>query len=388
LADRPGNSMPECSPGPTFFKCLGYFPQRGAQRAFNAGAQSRREAGGGFAGAGLRFDPALTIETADLAALPAAPASVLAGDGRGRYTPGFAAGLAIRLGGTIVIDTFGSVAQMRQARELIEAEFKRHDYAFVINTHDHIEHLGGNGAFPNGWIIARQGIAQGLANIRNESPGYIANTEKNIARLEQKLGTLPPGSPERDDTTGQIAVQRAFVDQVRAGCVPPNVTFGDRMTLDLGDRTVVLISVGKGHSYADTFVYVPEDGVLPTGGRGHLRMVPPGVGDLAETADFTRLIAVLSEFVDSDRELRHIISGHMDPVTKADLKFIRDYYQAILEGLRQAQAGGQTLEQAQGACSLAAKLRDWPRLANPTDAMIKQHERNLQRLWTMLGRDR
>ncbi len=288
--------------------------------------------------------------------------------------------------GIVVIDTFGSVAQMRKARELIEVEFKRHDYAFVINTHDHIEHLGGNGAFPTGWIIAQEGMAQGLANIKTESPTYIANAEKSIARLEKQLTTLQPGSPEYGDTTDRIAAQRAFIDQVKTGCVPPNVTFGDRMTLDLGDRTVVLISVGKGHSSSDIFVYVPQEGVLLTGGRGHLRMIPPSVGDLAETADFTRLISVLGEFVDSERELRHIISGHMDPVTKADLRFIRDYYRVIFDGLKQARAAGQTLEQAKGAYSLAAKFRDWPRLANPTDAMLKQHEQNLTKLWAMLGR--
>jgi cyclase len=285
--------------------------------------------------------------------------------------------------GIVVIDTTSAVAIVRPLKDAIEREFQRNDYAFVINTHDHPEHFGGNALFQPEWIIAQEGIARGLAEMKTQAPVYIADGAKYIAALEETLPALQKESPDYRETLRKIAGRRAFIEQVKTGFVPPNLTFRDRMTLDLGDCRVVLISVGKSHSYSDTFVYVPEDGILLTGGRGHLGFIPPGIGSLAEAADMTRLISVLSEFVDSDAELRHIISGHSAPVTKADLRFIRDYYRVLHDGIKQAKAAGQTLGEAKRAFSLESKFSGYPRLSNPTGDMVARHERNIDDLWRM-----
>jgi glyoxylase-like metal-dependent hydrolase (beta-lactamase superfamily II) len=47
--------------------------------------------------------------------------------------------------------------------------------------------------------------------------------------------------------------------------VYPNVTFSDAMTIDLGNRTVQLRYLGRGHSAGDIVLYLPRERVLITG---------------------------------------------------------------------------------------------------------------------------
>jgi hypothetical protein len=90
--------------------------------------------------------------------------------------------------------------------------------------------------------------------------------------------------------------------------------------------------------------------------------------------------------VDSDVELKYIIPGHAPYLTKADLTFLRDYYRSLWVGLNRARQEGLTLEQVKQRYSLATGFSDFPRLANPTDKMIQQHDKNLEAVWALLDR--
>lgn len=290
-------------------------------------------------------------------------------------------------GGIVVIDTGSSVAAMTPIKAAIEREFQRADYAYVINTHHHPEHIGGNALFASTRIVAQDGSAQGYAEITTNTPAMIAHAEKGLAKLQQQAATLSPESAAGQNVTGQIDRTRSFIEQLKRGYVLPNVTFRDRLTLELGDRTVVLIAVGKGHSYSDSFVYIPQDGVLLTGGRAHLGRLPPaGIGKMSDAADIDRFIRVLDDFVDTGVQLRHILSGHNKPVTQADLTFVRDYFHVAWDGLKQAKAAGQTLDEAKRTYALQATFGDWPQFANPTATVVLNHNQNLEAMWSALQR--
>jgi len=49
--------------------------------------------------------------------------------------------------GIVVIDAPFSKTIAKGFRDAVEAEFKRGDFAYLVNTHDHVCHIGGNEAY-------------------------------------------------------------------------------------------------------------------------------------------------------------------------------------------------------------------------------------------------
>ncbi len=71
--------------------------------------------------------------------------------------------------GIVVVDTFGVPEIDAQLREVIARELGRSDFAFLINTHEHRDHTGGNSAYDDCTIVGHELIAEGQAENRRTS---------------------------------------------------------------------------------------------------------------------------------------------------------------------------------------------------------------------------
>jgi len=89
--------------------------------------------------------------------------------------------------GIVVIDTSSSPKTMQEAKDLIEAEFKRRDYAFVINSHDHVEHIGGNALFPAQIIVGQEGMIDGIAHFNATKAELVNPMKQSLAKEEAIL---------------------------------------------------------------------------------------------------------------------------------------------------------------------------------------------------------
>jgi glyoxylase-like metal-dependent hydrolase (beta-lactamase superfamily II) len=288
--------------------------------------------------------------------------------------------------GIVVIDTSSSPQTMQEAKDLIEAEFKRRDYAFVINSHDHVEHIGGNALFPAQIIVGQEGMIDGIAHFNAAKSELVDPLKKALAKEEAILATAERDTAVFRTSTEKIAKFHATLATWEAGLVCPTILFRDRLTLNLGNRTIQLISCGGVHSYSDCLIYFPEEKVLLTGGVCSKRKFPPGFPGNTRTMDVEKWLSALSEFADTNQELKYVIPGHPSYLTKADLKFIRDYYRTLWQGFNQAKKDGLTLEQVKQRYSLGTGFGDFPSLANPTNKTTQQHEKNMEALWAFLDR--
>lgn len=148
-------------------------------------------------------------------------------------------GLVVGDASCLVVDTRAS---HRQGLELAAAVVEITALPrVVVNTHPHWDHFFGNAALRPAEIWSH---TQTAAEIRDSGQAQVAQVRRWM---------LDDGD---DDLAGEL-------DQTRID--PPDRTFDDQATIDLGGRSVQLRYLGRGHTDGDAVVWVPDSGVVFAG---------------------------------------------------------------------------------------------------------------------------
>lgn len=169
--------------------------------------------------------------------------------------------------GIVLIDAGISTKLTDKYRRIIENNLHQNDFAYVINTHFHHDHMAGNAIFSNAKIA-------GHDNCKNEVSERWTNPEKSVSALSRivedyarQLDQSVPNSAEWNEIfTQEMRYKSALWDvKQHVPVVLPNITFADSMKIDLGDTTVEMLYFGRFHSDSDILIYIPEFHILFTG---------------------------------------------------------------------------------------------------------------------------
>ncbi len=289
-----------------------------------------------------------------------------------------------------MIDTEVSPGVMRPIKEEIERQFQLDDWAYVVNTHAHMHHAGGNSLFEKAKIIGHDNLAADMQWLINSQKNeedkkrFSEHAENTIKDMQARLEKAGPD--EKEKIKGHIEFWKLLNQDIQAGfeVVKPTMTFSERCILDLGDIQVELIYFGKGHSDSDTVVYIPQEKVLVTSGICYGRL--QGINGEVTLADIERSIAVLEEFIDDEVELKRIIPAHEESITKKDLERKRDYYKTMLEGLRSAKQNGQSIEQAKESFAVQKKFPFYNKEEQDAQDIQEKQNRNIEIFWDLLDK--
>lgn len=198
---------------------------------------------------------------------------------RGAYCNG---GFVITGEGVVMVDAFARPEAARDAIRIVRSKTAK-KIRFVVLTHHHFDHVDGATAFPRDVVFVTH------ANVR--------------AKLIR-----------RDSRWSRVLMKR----------------YEHGLNLVAGQKRILLLHMGAGHTDADTFVYIPENGVLFTGdmvthkdagyfGQAHvfswiqtlelLRIFPihtvvPGHGPIGERAVFDDFISYLRHLYQSVKALK------------------------------------------------------------------------------------
>ena len=176
----------------------------------------------------------------------------------------------------LVIDTRATTLQ---ARELIRDLRQLTPLPWVVaNTHVHFDHAFGNASFRPCEIWSHEGCADAL---RLHGPAQRENVIRWVPDLAGELAATPLDPPDR--------------------------TFDASATLDLGDRTVELIHLGRGHTGHDVVALVPDTGIVFAGDLVE-QGAPPGFED-SFPLDWPATLGALLDLVDGV-----VVPGHGEPV--------------------------------------------------------------------------
>ena len=155
-------------------------------------------------------------------------------------------GVVVGAAGALVVDTRASAVQGRQVREDVARLPGHPEVRWVVNTHEHFDHVLGNSAFAAAGITAHENAAARMAAA--------------VERIQQQF------SVERDLDPAHPEITHQVLDDVRDSPLRrPDATFSSVATIDLGDRYVELAHPGRGHTDGDLVLRVPDCDVLFAG---------------------------------------------------------------------------------------------------------------------------
>jgi glyoxylase-like metal-dependent hydrolase (beta-lactamase superfamily II) len=207
----------------------------------------------------------------------------------------------------IVDDQFLPLAdKIKAALEGISPEGK---LAFVVNTHWHGDHTGGNRAFGKEATI----IAQ-------------LNVRKRLSSPQDRNGRTTEASPKE---------------------ALPVVTFEDGVTIWFNGEEIEIVHVPSGHTDGDAIVYFKGANVVHMGDQFFNGMFP--FIDVSSGGDLTGYVKNVADVVAKLPADAKIIPGHGGLATVPDLKKFHTMLAKTTDYVRAEIAQGMTLEQAKKA---------------------------------------
>lgn len=168
--------------------------------------------------------------------------------------------------GVLLVDSSAGASEARALREAIRRVTDR-PVRYVVDTHFHFDHALGHPAFPEAVTIGHDATRAGLAlGVRQPTLARnLASMESRVAGLEAEAA-----SAEDEASRARLRLQAASLEAYRrqlAGLTPSpsTLTFGQGLTVWLGEREVRVLHLGRGHTAGDTVVYLPRERLVCTG---------------------------------------------------------------------------------------------------------------------------
>ncbi len=290
--------------------------------------------------------------------------------------------------GIVVVDTFGAPKVDSKLREVIAHELGRSDFAYLINTHEHRDHTGGNSVYADCTIVGHELIPAGLAEIAGRRDQLLEFYPRSIAEMEAELEALDEDDPKAAALEEDLIYRRLFFEAVEANdeLVPPTLMFSDRMTLDLGDTTFELSFIGGMHTASDAAVFVPEHGLLLTGDTMADVWLTDRPGCLAAFMvrdgmphDFPRLLANWDRLLANRDRIKTLMPAHWNGELSIEGAEARvEYVRTLWDGIREASEAGKSIAEVQAEYRLDARF---PELVDSPGFSQQQHYASVTELW-------
>lgn len=213
--------------------------------------------------------------------------------------------------GVVLIDT----GQTPKDSHIVMAALKKltsRPVRFIIHTEPHQDHTIGNFVFsPPGIVIAHAGATASMKNADNPE-----NIEKRMAV-----------SPEMREAYKGYRL------------VTPNMEYRDKMTLNVGDRTLELYYLKNVHSEADTAIWLPKERIVFTAASVTVKRFGnhrPFVS-IPDTLSAIKMMKALNPEV--------VVPGHGDPGTVKILDDMERYYNLLMERVGAMVKAGKSLDE-------------------------------------------
>jgi cyclase len=208
--------------------------------------------------------------------------------------------------GILVVDTGLNAEEGRKLLTEIR-KFSQAQVRWIVNTHYHPDHRGGNSAVGPDAIIISTAFTR-------------SHTEK----------------PAQENSVNEIVGPKGLV-------------------LYLGGHVIRIYHPGPAHTQGDLVVYFPDEHAIATGDL-FLTNSCPAMDD----GDMENWIAALDQML--ALPIEHVVPGHFELATKSELQRFRNYLADLRDQVARMYRQGMPLDRAQAALALNAykNFRQYP----------------------------
>jgi cyclase len=239
---------------------------------------------------------------------------------------------------TLVFDTFFTPQAAAELRQAAEQLYSR-PVSLVVNSHWHMDHIGGNQVFAEAEIIAAEKTREFIssdasrfiqyANAHPEYPEWLqqqVDQEKDEAKRMELLENL-----------GDVKEFAASLPNLRLTL--PNITFETSVKLHGSNRNAILLTYGGGHTESDSFLYLPDQQIAFMGDLLSVNNHPSiKHGNADEWITILERVKLLP--------LKTAVPGHGPVGGAGDLLALQTYLKELMQLLKQLKESGASLEQA------------------------------------------
>ncbi len=241
-------------------------------------------------------------------------------------------------GGLLMIDS--QYAPLSDKIKAAIAKLSQNEVKYLLNTHWHGDHTGGNNNFgeDGAIIIAHENVRQRMST-----------EQKGVNRITK------------------AAPSTAW----------PVITFTEDMKIHFNSQDIALIHVHAAHTDGDAFVYFPGANVLHMGDtffNGRFPYIDLGSGGTVQG-----LIDAITKATMIVDEKTKIIPGHGSLATQTDLRKYHEVVSSVYLAVQKAIANGKTLEEIKSS-DITKPYPDW-------GSGFISDERFLDIIWTDLNRN-
>lgn len=224
---------------------------------------------------------------------------------------------------------------------------------FVINTHHHGDHTGGNKSFKAQGItiISHKNVRKRLAAEARKSL-----IEEKKAEVQDRINAMPEAERERAvaDITGKG--KEEFIGKLEVEDVFPNLVVDHPITIFLNGESIRIFPVQKGHTDGDMLVYFANANVLHTGDafvQGRYPFIDVESGGSAD--GYLLVLKQILSLIDDDTK---IVPGHGNLSSKKDVQETIRMFESVLEDVTFYAYSGKTLQEVQALKSEITKPYD------------------------------
>lgn len=253
---------------------------------------------------------------------PVVPTTRDLGGGLTLITAGSNSVLAVGRDGAILVDThFGGPAVVAKVAELTRLPLK-----FVVNTHSHPDHTGGNADF------ARQGA-------------IVVATTNAATRMAEDFPSPRGGFDPAVPPEGR-----------------PKEMFTDRRTVAIDGQRADLTAFPPAHTDGDLFVYFPAANVIVMGDLHHSNEYPVYDADMGcRCGSYEGNLRAYDAMLAAGNDRTTYVPGHGGPTTKAEVTAYVAMLRRVRDQVTAQIAQGRTADEVVALKLLADdKSPTWP----------------------------
>lgn len=235
---------------------------------------------------------------------------------------------------------------------------------YVVNTHFHYDHTGGNSVFaPDVEIIAHEFVRTAILtfDVLHREPYRTSQGTRVpalIDSLQKQIADEKDPARKASLTQQLTAARTTWADLQQIKPTPPNVTYTSKLVLHKGPREIQLLFLGRGHTAGDTVVFLPHEHIVCTGDLMESQLAYMG------DAYFDEWIATLDALKKLDFDL--VLPGHGTPFRdKGHITAFQSYLTDVTAQVTKLRQQGVTAEEAAPRVDLTAHAKDFPQIRAP-----------------------